>query len=65
MPVGMLVLMQRMGTEPFLYIFLLFSKMQTQPYTLNVKGLKLPVPKLVDMMDLSVCVFQVSRLDSP
>ena len=26
MPVGMLVLMQAMGTEPFLYIFLLFSK---------------------------------------
>ena len=60
----MLVLMQRMGTEPFLYIFLLFSKMQTQTYTLSVKVLKLPVPKLADLIDLSVCVFQVSRLDS-
>ena len=57
--------MQRMGTEPILYIFLLFSKMQTQTYTLSVKGLKLPVPKLVDMIDLFVFVFQASRLDSP
>ena len=39
--------------------------MQTRPYTLSVKRLKLPVPKLVDMIDLSVFVFQVSRLDSP